>query len=233
MQLNITRIGLRFSNVYLVEWDEGQVLVDAGMRWDAGAILRHPSLATDRLLMILLTHAHIDHFGAAAGIRRAAGTPVAIHHADAGALRLGRSPLGQPRGLGRFLVFAAKLLERVQPPEPCEPDLLLEEGDLLNLPGISARVLHTPGHTYGSSTFLFEGRHAFVGDLLSSTGEAHVQRYLAQDWAVLYDSVRRVQAANPEWVYPGHGELPIEGAGFSGLGRTGPQARRCMNPTML
>lgn len=217
MKLNVTRIGLRFSNVYLLEWDDWQVLVDAGMRWDAAAILQHPRLALNRLLMVLLTHAHIDHFGAAAAIRRAAGTQVAIHHADADALRRGRSPLGQPRGLGRILVLAAKLLERVQPPEPCEPDQLLEEGVRLNLPGISARVLHTPGHTHGSCTFLFDGRYAFVGDLISSTGEAHVQRYLAQDWAVLYDSVRRVQTADPEWVFPGHGDRAIEGAALADL----------------
>ena len=217
MSLSVTRIGLQFSNVYLLDWEASQVLIDAGMSWDAAPILKHPKLDLNRLLMILLTHAHIDHFGAAAAIRRAAGTPVAIHIADSDALRRGRSPLGQPRGLGRLLILAAKLLERVQPPEPCEPDQLLEEGDMLNLPGMSARVLHTPGHTHGSCTFLFDGQYAFVGDLLSTTGQAHVQRYLAQDWAVLYDSVRRVQSANPEWVYPGHGDRPIEGAALSEL----------------
>ncbi len=215
--MNVVRLNLPLSNAYLVDWDGGQVLIDAGMRFDLAHILNHPGLNPKRLQMILITHAHIDHYGAAAAIRKATGAQVAIHRADSDALRQGYSPLGQPRGLGRMLIAGAKILEQFQPPEPCEPDLLLEEGDLINLPGLSVRVLHTPGHTHGSCTYLFEGRFAFVGDLLSTTGSVHVQRYLAQDWAVLYDSLRRLQASNPEWVFPGHGRLPIRGAALVDL----------------
>ena len=177
--------------------------------------------------MILITHAHIDHYGAAAAIRKVTGARVAIHQADSDALRQGDSPLGQPHGLGKLLVAGAKILERLQPPEPCEPDLLLEAGDLILLPGLSVRVLHTPGHTHGSCTYLFDGRFAFVGDLLSTTGDVHVQRYLAQDWAVLKDSVGRLQASNPEWVFPGHGRQAIQGAMLVNLAG---QARWIPNP---
>lgn len=221
--MNVSRLKLSMSNAYLVDGEGSQVLVDAGMRLDQRAILNHPALAPDRLQMILITHAHIDHYGAAAAIRKETGARVAIHRADVNALRQGASPLGQPRGLGRMMIAGAKILERFQPPGPCEPDLLLEEGDLINLPGLSVRVLHTPGHTHGSCTFLFESRFAFVGDLLSTTRGAHVQRYLAQDWAVLYDSIRRLQASNPDWLYPGHGRTPIRGGALPELAD---QARR-------
>jgi len=54
-------------------------------------------------------------------------------------------------------------------PEPVKPDLLLEDGDDLGDYGLQARVIHTPGHTLGSSCLIVEERIGFVGDLLSTT----------------------------------------------------------------
>ena len=100
---------------------------------------------------------------------------------------------------------------------------------LLHHLGVPARVLHTPGHTAGSCSFLFNGGNLFVGDLVGETirtRRPHAQRFLAQDWAVLPDSLRRLQAAQAERIYPGHGQAPIPAGALPDLIRQAEASRQ-------
>ncbi len=72
-------------------------------------------------------------------------------------------------------------------------------------------MLHTPGHTPGSSVLIVDDAYAFVGDLISANGKPHAQSMYAQDWPQLADSIARVQALDLAWVYSGHGDEPISG----------------------
>lgn len=215
--MNIETIKLFMSNAYLIDWESGLALVDAGLPSDRTRILRALRGRERELQAILITHAHIDHSGAAAAVRAATGAPVAIHQEDADSLRRGRSTLGTGRSLGKLMAAMAGLLTRLAQAAPCEPDFILEDGALLHHLGIPARVLHTAGHTPGSCSFLFNRGYLFAGDLISGSGRPHPQRYLAQDWDVLPDSLRRVQAVRPEWIYPGHGPGPIPGSALAVL----------------
>ena len=58
---------------------------------------------------------------------------------------------------------------------------------------------------------MVQGRLAFTGDLITYRGGARLQRYFAQDWSALPESLGRLQAQRPEWVYPGHGHDPFTG----------------------
>ncbi|MEJ2550388.1 MAG: MBL fold metallo-hydrolase, partial [Anaerolineales bacterium] len=161
------------------------------------------------LRLIFITHAHIDHYGSAAALRRATGAPIAIHHADVNTMAMGRSPLGDPRGMGRIVGAVMPLIERIVPLEPTEADIVLKDGDSLDDYGIDAYVLHTPGHTLGSSSLIVEGKYAFVGDLLSTYRKPHVQRLFAQDWSAIGQSLDRLEAGKPELIYSGHGKRPL------------------------
>ncbi len=57
-------------NVYVM----GDVLVDAGMRYDRRRILRQ--VRDRRLTAHVLTHAHIDHYGASKAVCEALGIPL-------------------------------------------------------------------------------------------------------------------------------------------------------------
>ena len=72
-----------------------------------------------------------------------------------------------------------------------------------------ATVLHTPGHTLGSTSLLVENRFAFVGDLLTNSGRPRMQRFYAQDWSLFPKSLTRLQSAAPDWVHTGHGRKPV------------------------
>jgi hydroxyacylglutathione hydrolase len=213
--MQIRTLKLTMSNAYLIDWDSGLALIDAGISLDRTRILRRLRGRERDLRVILLTHAHLDHYGAAAAVQAATGASIAIHSADAEPLRQGKSILGSGRRFGKLMVAAARLLEPVFKTPACEPNYLLEDGMLLHHLGVPARVMHTPGHTAGSCSFLFNGGNLFVGDLVGEviySRRPHAQRFLAQDWAVIPDSLRRLQTAHPQWLYPGHGRAPIPGS---------------------
>jgi glyoxylase-like metal-dependent hydrolase (beta-lactamase superfamily II) len=80
------RIDLDSVNAYVLDTGEGPVLVDTGRPGDELRILgalAELALGPASVRGILLTHAHRDHAGGAAGLREATGAPVHIHAAEA------------------------------------------------------------------------------------------------------------------------------------------------------
>jgi glyoxylase-like metal-dependent hydrolase (beta-lactamase superfamily II) len=196
----------------LLEAPQGLTLVDCGSsrqeRWVLQAMQR---LGRSDLRLIFITHAHLDHYGSAAALRRLTGAPVAVHRDDAGAMALAQTNVGQARSYGRLVWLILPLAELLLRPTPLEADLLLEDGDDLGIDGLLARVLHTPGHTPGSACLIVQDRLAFAGDLILTTFRPHVQQLYAQDWSLIPSSLARLQALRPEWIYPGHGQYPLRG----------------------
>jgi len=231
MLLQVHNIPLGMARAYLIEAEAGLALVDAGLpRYERRVLQRMQTLGRDDLRLIFLTHAHLDHYGSAAALRRLTGAPIAVHRADGEAMARGETRLGSVCGRGRLLRAFLPLFGPYLRPEPTVADLLLDDGDDLRAYGLDAAVLHTPGHTPGSSCLLVEGRVAFVGDLLSTVGRPHVQRFFAHDWSLIPDSLARLQALKPQWVYPGHGRSPLSGEALHHLAR-GPISSKGGNST--
>ena len=188
------------------------VLVDAGLPGDEAKVLRlMESLGRDDLRLIFVTHAHLDHYGSAATLRDLTGAQIAVHRRDAEAMAGGETRLGSARGWGRLVGLFLPLLESLARPPATPADLLLEDGDGLHDFGLDGSVIHTPGHTMGSSCLLLEDGTAFVGDLVTTTGGLHVQRAFAQEWSLIPESVRRLQSHRPMRLYSGHGRKPATG----------------------
>ena len=79
------------------------------------------------------------------------------------------------------------------------------EGDVLNLAGLSIRVIRTPGHTQGSVCLLVEDA-MFSGDTLfeGSCGRTDLP---GGDWAQILQSLKRLKGLSGDYkVYPGHGD---------------------------
>ena len=206
------------STTHLVESEGGIILVDAGCpRYERRILRRLRSLENGSLRLIFVTHAHLDHYGSAAALRRLTGAPIAIHRADAAAMAEGETPIGSVRGSGWLMWTLLRLFEPYVRPEPTPPDLLLDDGDDLRPYGLDATVLHTPGHTPGSSSLVVEGRIAFVGDLLSTAIRPRVQRSFADDWSLIPHSLARLQGLRPDWVYAGHGRRALSGSALQRL----------------
>jgi len=104
-----------------------------------------------RITRIACSHGHLDHIMALGPLKEETGATFLLH----------RSDLELARGLPES---AKRLLDRDVPPPP-DPDGFLADGDDVEIPGISLRTIHTPGHTPGSIC-LYGGGMLFSGDTL-------------------------------------------------------------------
>jgi hydroxyacylglutathione hydrolase len=189
---------MRIANAYLVAADDGLLLVDAGMPWNASRILafittigRQP----DELRDIVLTHCDIDHIGSAAELKRLTGASVAIHERDAAVLAGGQPEKGGPglAALYRLLRFRAVTADRI-----------LSDGDMID----GFQVMHVPGHTAGSIALISADGMVFSGDALLTDKQGKVtapDRRLALDPAQAVRSADRIRALQPTLLLAGHG----------------------------
>lgn len=159
------------TNCYLVSAAESGpcVIVDPG-----GGVADSVRSALTRFGLvpaaILATHGHVDHTWSAAALSQEFGVGLHVHAADAyrladpfGSLEDGDDGgSGLVRGLtsgplGAALAESGCAPADYQEPERVEPFL----GDgadetVLDLAGLRIRAVHAPGHTEGSTLFLFE-----------------------------------------------------------------------------
>ena len=146
------------------------------------------------LRQIVVTHAHIDHVGGAALLRKSTGAPVVMNQQDLGLLGMMEMQAGW---LG------------VPTPQVAPPDASAEDGLTIGLATLPAQVLHTPGHTPGSICLLFPDHHLLLaGDTLfaGSIGRTdlpggdgqQILRSLRERLLVLPDATRVIPGHGPE-----------------------------------
>lgn len=127
------------------------IVIDPGD--DPDEILRRLEKNSLTLKQIVCTHTHIDHVGAIYDVQERSGTPASIHEAD--------------------LFLLDKLDVQAQwigmpAPKRGVIESFIRDGDAVACRGIEIGVLHTPGHTPGSTTFHLAGDRniLFAGDTL-------------------------------------------------------------------
>jgi hydroxyacylglutathione hydrolase len=145
------------------------------------------------LKQIVVTHAHIDHIGGAAQLKRVTGAPVLFHQADLPILDMLEMQAGW---LG------------IPTPEKVTLDQSANDGLATGIPGLEAEVIHTPGHTPGSICLLFPKQELLLaGDTLfaGSVGRTDLP---GGDTQTLLHSIHTRVLLLPErtLVVPGHGE---------------------------
>jgi hydroxyacylglutathione hydrolase len=145
---NITLVHCSFTNAYLIEGDHGVMAVDPGPSGFSDRILQALSDMGHQpqdISLILLTHAHYDHYGSAATLQLRTGATVAAHVADAPFFERGGIGVLPPHAQ-RLVKLAGPVPERIFAAPPVMVDRPLEDGDRLG----EWQVLHTPGHTPGT-----------------------------------------------------------------------------------
>lgn len=197
------------ANIYLIENENGIVIVDTGFWNAAQEVLRtieQIGRTPREVRLIFLTHVHMDHAGSAAELRQQTGAPIALHRADAPKARAGKHNMPHGRGIGGILFERAFNLSGLQMKyKAFEPDIFLQEGDTLREFGLDARVIHTPGHTRGSLSLWLENRDMLIGDALINQVRVGMPMY-GEEIAMAYASLRKIRALCPRVLYSGHGK---------------------------
>jgi len=131
----------------------------------------------NRLRWILCTHTHLDHSPAAAALKAATGAQV----------------VGRPAPAGQDASF--------------KPDLVLENGQRLDLGEISLRAIHTPGHASNHLCYLLEQtKMLFTGDHVMQ-GSTVVINPPDGDMRAYLSSLERLLDEDIAIIAPGHGYL--------------------------
>lgn len=141
---------------------------------------------------VLLTHGHLDHIAHAAPVAERFGIGLTIHEKDLPYLRHVQMP---------------DYAEMIGYREPPEPEALFEDGQTVEVAGLSLKVLHTPGHTPGHVCLVHEeSREILVGDVIFNRGVGRVD-LPGGDPQALEHSIKNVlfELDGDYTLYPGHG----------------------------
>jgi glyoxylase-like metal-dependent hydrolase (beta-lactamase superfamily II)/8-oxo-dGTP pyrophosphatase MutT (NUDIX family) len=130
-----------------------------------------------RIRWILCTHTHMDHSPAAAKLKQATGAQL----------------IGRPAPQGQDATF--------------QPDLVMENGQRLEVGGMTLRAIHTPGHASNHLCYLLEQtRMLFTGDQVMQ-GSTVVINPPDGDMRAYLRSLEGLLAEDIAIIAPGHGYL--------------------------
>ena len=204
------RIGLVNVSSYLIYRPGKAILVDCGPAGSEVKILEtldRLGLEPDMLQMLVLTHSHFDHAGSAGMLKELTGCKILIHATEAERLRQGFSPIPSgTRWKAKVLVAAGRIFARKLMKYPgAEPDLRVDRHYELDSVGFPGRIIHTPGHTYGSMVVLLEQGELISGDtLFGLANKLHFPPF-AEDLPALLSSWRLIRDLPVKVFYPAHG----------------------------
>ena len=180
MKISHLCVGPIGTNCYLLCHEQVCAVIDPGGDADrVSAAVAETGCAPQA---ILLTHGHYDHTGAVAALRKLwPEVPVYLNHQDA--------------------YDSDPYLSQLFPPVPGAIDY--DEGDTLDLGGLTVSVLATPGHSEGSVT-LRCGDALFCGDTLFA-GSCGRTDFPGGDADAEMASLRKLAALPGDYhVLPGH-----------------------------
>lgn len=183
-------VGPLETNCYLVFCPETLecAVVDPGAEGDQ--IIRLIEKRGFKPTLLLNTHGHIDHIGANKDIKERYDIPLYIHSADSPMLvSVLQSEMGISMGA------------KDSPP----PDHFFEDGEKIEIGKSFLKVIHTPGHSPGSVSFLGDG-FLLSGDTLFCGGVGRTD-LPGGSWQEMVSSINNKILTLPDEmiVLPGHG----------------------------
>ncbi|HMK46130.1 MAG TPA: MBL fold metallo-hydrolase [Methanocella sp.] len=173
------------SNAYLID-AKRKTLVDVGI--DGSRVLKN---LPDSLELVILTHCHYDHVAAVPEIVEATEAKVAMHEGD--------MPLIKSDRINCAAMFGSKS-------PPLKIDIVLHDGDEINLGDYRLQVIHTPGHTPGSIC-LYEpaSRIMITGDTVFENG-SFGRTDIGGNPEHMLSSLEKLAGYDVSVLYPGHGQ---------------------------
>ena len=148
MEIKRLVLGEISVNCYLISSENAAIVVDPG--YYSSAIVDFLNENKEKSRLILLTHGHFDHIGAAKQISDETGVKIGIGENEVTYLKRPSLNLSASFGL---------------PIKAFEPDYTYKDGETFLVGDLQIKVIETPGHTKGSVCYLIEDT-LLSGDML-------------------------------------------------------------------
>lgn len=185
----------RAANAYLVRGSKRTIMIDVGLSSNYPQLLeclQHIGVTPPDIDMVVLSHEHLDHIGAA--FHFTGKTIIAAHRLAANKIML-RDDFSMLRKMFN------------EPDVPIDIDIWLEEGNLIDLGNFRLTVMYTPGHTSACISLfdqdkglLFAADTLMPGGVMGGVfGSGSISDYI--------QSLERLQGLNSKILLSGHGRL--------------------------
>ena len=143
---NLYFVGTQPASTHIIDTGDGLIMLDAGYQHSLYIVLDNMyrmGLDPHNIKYVLLTHGHIDHFGAARAVKELTGAKIALGKEDR-LYATGELDLSYAKELGMSF------------DECFDPDILLSDGDSITLGNTTVTTVATPGHTPGAMSYFFD-----------------------------------------------------------------------------
>jgi glyoxylase-like metal-dependent hydrolase (beta-lactamase superfamily II) len=185
----------RAANAYLVVGSKRTIMIDVGLSSNYPHLLTcldHVGITPEKIDMVVLSHEHLDHIGAAYHFH---GKSLIVAHRLAANKIMLRDDFSMLRKMFN------------EPNMPVDVDLWLEEGNLIDLGNFRLDVMYTPGHTSACISLFDQDRALlFAADTLMPGGvmggvfgSGSISDYI--------QSLERLKGLNAKILLSGHGRL--------------------------
>lgn len=195
---------------YVLRGRNGDMLIDTGISLICKRLMEYINPYDIRY--ILLTHAHTDHDGSAARLRKKLNAEILLGERDRELVgHFERQPVKATSPRYRVRNIQQNICGRMRffSSAPYTPDILLgSDRSILREHGFDAELIPLPGHTLGSVGVLSEGV-LYCGDAFTAIwGKPDITPHAASP-AAMARSLERILELSPEWLATGHG-LPVK-----------------------
>lgn len=204
--------GVGDCHVYLLRSGDELALVDTGigLPGDLDRILanvRADGLDPTRIRKLILTHYHTDHIGGAAELKAKLGVEIYASPLTAQALRT-----GDERAISLDVARAAGFYPLDYKLGTCPVEHELQQGDTVDVGGLTLTAYETPGHSDGHLSFRVTGGdrvYLIGGDLVFWGGRISLQTIHDCRIPEYATSMATIEALEFDALLPGHLQIAL------------------------
>lgn len=191
----LTPLGMP-TNCYIIVDEVSKETMVVDPAGDVDEIVGMINILGGNLKYIYLTHCHGDHIGGVSELKERLGGKILIHRDDSEGLNDSYINLGDYVGVGEITLDA---------------DSRIDDNDLIHLGNLEFKVIHTPGHTAGSTCLYCKEEEFLVsGDTLFRGTWGRTDLPTSNFEAIMDSIVNKLLILPGETiVYPGHGKITM------------------------
>lgn len=191
---NLYYVGTYDLGCYLITTPKGHILINTGLAASVPMIkknIEQVGFTFSDIKILLTTQAHFDHVAGMAEIKKRTGAKMMVDYKDAKVLADG--------GASDYFMGGDEPIFI-----PVKADRLLHDHDTISLGGTKLELLHHPGHTQGSCSYLLtvkdeqKSYKVLIANIptILDTAKLHgtpLYPDIARDYAFTFDAMKKVQ----------------------------------------